>query len=170
MGYKVHTHVRFNPWNKSLCIYCTLVYSPHVSNIRGRQYDVEVLNRAFKRSDIIQSISINTSSCSAFIIPMWSISIRVLKRYAYRYPIPFKGISTTSSVVLSRPVMWKQYELQEKHYQAPFWYMVHDKAWRRTTLCHMESMDGSMLPAITCGPRSSNRQSFLNLSLQMESL
>ena len=122
---KIDVDVGFNAWDTDVCIYCTLVYSPHANNIRGRQYDVEVLSRAFKRSDIIQSISINTSSCSAFIIPMWSVAIQLVLRLHDLNFITFEGLNTTSNAVLSNLIMWKQYKLKEEHYQAPFWYMVH---------------------------------------------
>ena len=119
----VSKDVRFNPWNSDSCIYCTLVYSPHKSNIRGRQYDVEVLNRESMRRDIIQSVTIDTSSCNAFAIPMWSVSITWNRLHMDR--VMLKGINTTGNAVLKYMLLWKQYKLQDEHYMAPFWYMVH---------------------------------------------
>ena len=119
---KTAVNVTFDSWN-DLCTYCTLIYPSFVSNIKGRQYDVEVLHGAFKRKEIIQSISINTGSCNAFTIPMWSVSIQLIRRI--HDPKTFEGINTTSTVVLSNLAMWRQYQLQEGDYQVPFWYMVH---------------------------------------------
>ena len=119
----VSKDVRFTPWNSDLCIYCTLVYPPYKSNIRGRQYDVEVLNRESMRRDIIQSVTIDTSSCNAFTIPMWSVSITWNQLYMDR--VMLKGINTTGNAVLKHMLLWKQYKLQGEHYMAPFWYMVH---------------------------------------------
>ena len=118
--------VRFTPWNSDSCTYCTLVYPPHKSNIRGRQYDIEVLNRESMRRDIIQSVTIDTSSCNAFIIPMWSVSITWKQLLVpSHYEVMLKGINTTHNAVLNYMVLWKQYKLQEEHSMAPFWYMVH---------------------------------------------
>ena len=121
----IRAEVKFNPLQSDLCIYCTLVYLPraHISKIKGRQYDVEVLNKAFTRKDLIQSISIDTSSCNAFITPMWFVSIQV-HRYFEEKGI-FDGINTRVFTVLSGTVLWKRYKLPEAHSTGPFWYMVH---------------------------------------------
>ena len=116
----IKTNLTFNPGNNNLCIYWTVFYPLHMSNIRGVDYEVEVLNGAFTRYSIIYLISINTSSCSPFIIPVWSLLITF-------YPVDesqLKGINTISNELLSDLVWWKMYELQV-HYTAPFWYMIH---------------------------------------------
>ena len=118
--------VIFNPWNSDLCISCMLVYTPHKSNMRGRQYDEAVLNRASMRRDAIRSVTIDTSSCNAFITPMWSVTITwniILP--SEDEPIMLKGINTTGNAKLTSLLLWKQYKLQEEHSNAPFWYMVH---------------------------------------------
>ena len=119
----IRAEVKFDTWNSDSCIYCTLVYPPHKSNIRGRQYDVEVWNKASMRRDIIQSVTIDTSSCNASIINRWLVSIR-LNQFVEDEGI-FEGINTIVSTVLSGFVLWKQYKLQEAHSTGPFWYMVH---------------------------------------------
>ena len=117
------TNITFNPGNNNLCIYCTVFYPPHmsnISNIRGAGYEIEVLNKAFTRYSIIYSISINTSSCSPFIIPLWSLLIT----FYTMDESELTGINTSSSELLSDLVWWKMYDLQV-HYTAPFWYMIH---------------------------------------------
>ena len=68
-------NVRFNAEDRDSCVYCTVTYAPHVSNIKGRQFDVEISNKTFERRDLIKSVFINISSCNVFSIPTWSVFI-----------------------------------------------------------------------------------------------
>ena len=79
-------HLRFNPEEGDSCIYCTVSYVPHRSNIKGIQHDAETLNKAFERIGIIQSILISMNSCDVFTIPMWSIFLRndIMQRNRYQ--------------------------------------------------------------------------------------
>ena len=104
----------FTPRNKDWCIYCTVFYRPHLSNIIGEEYEKEVLNRTFTRDRIIYFISINTSTCNSFVIPVWSLSIKVKTKYK------FTGINTVGVSLLSGHVWWKVYELHQVPYTAPF--------------------------------------------------
>ena len=63
-----------------LYIYIYLfIYSTHPGNIKGRQYDVEMIDvfetRAIKRHDFIRSIFINISASNAFDAPVWTLHI-----------------------------------------------------------------------------------------------
>ena len=52
----------------------TIFYSPHPSNIKGRQYDQETISdRPFIRIDFIRSIFINVRACNLTMVPMWEI-------------------------------------------------------------------------------------------------
>ena len=118
----ISTLVRFKPWNKDQCIYCTVFYRPHFSNIIGEEYQKEVLNRAFTRNSVIDSISINTSTCNPFVIFVWSLSIKV----GGIMLIPnLRSINTVCNALLSGLVWWEIYELQQVHYTTPFWHMIH---------------------------------------------
>ena len=118
----IPTVIRFNPWNNDRCIYCTVFYCPRLSNIIDEEYKNEVLNRAFTRHGVIDSISINTSTCNAFMIPVWSLSIKVGK---ITYNPIIRRINTVVNAVLSGLVWWEIYELHQVHYTVPFWYMIH---------------------------------------------
>ena len=60
----------------------TIFYSPHPSNIRGRQYDHEILSgRSFTRTDFIQSVFINMSAIHLVIAPVWTIDIQNRKSW-----------------------------------------------------------------------------------------
>ena len=65
--------------HKYSCSYITVFYSTHPSNIKGRQYDVEMIDmyetRAIKRQDFIRSIFINISASNAFDAPVWTLHI-----------------------------------------------------------------------------------------------
>ena len=65
-------YLRFYPEEGDSCIYCTISYIPHRSNIKPRQHNAETLNKAFERIGIIQSVLISVSSCDVFTIPIWS--------------------------------------------------------------------------------------------------
>ena len=116
--------VNFRTESADSCIYCTVIYDPHFSNIRGRQYDMEVSNKAFQWRDFILSIYINMSSCSTYIIciPLWSISIEAVPNYYYR-TVP-SSVNSTHYVFLFHFLLVKYHNLQEMH-RFPVWYMVH---------------------------------------------
>ena len=75
-------NMRFNPESEEPCIYCTVSYVLHLSNMKGRQYDVQVSNKALEITDLIKSVFINTSTCDVYTIPIWSSS-----KTANIYPI-----------------------------------------------------------------------------------
>ena len=60
------------------CVSCTIFYVPHLSNIRGRVYDVQMLETSTSQTiiDFIQSVVVNLSSCDMFAIPDWTVKIR----------------------------------------------------------------------------------------------
>ena len=113
----------FIPRNNDWCIYCTVFYPPHLSNIKGEEYAKEVLNRSFTKVGIIYSISINTSTCNPFVIPVWSLLIEVEGDKSNNADRP--NIDTVFSAVLSGLVWWQKYILYPVHYAIRFWYMIH---------------------------------------------
>ena len=61
------------------CLSTTIFYEPHFSNIRGRQYDVELLISSITcRQDYIQSIFINMTTCNIMYFHQWTIAIQKL--------------------------------------------------------------------------------------------
>ena len=61
------------------CLYITVFYTPHPSNIAGRQYDVETMELLMLQRGIIRYGSIKTiviSTRNAFDIPTWEVRIR----------------------------------------------------------------------------------------------
>ena len=59
------------------CITFTIFFSPHFSNIRGRQYDQETTygNKSISRCSLIQSIFITMNGCDLWNIPVWTLYI-----------------------------------------------------------------------------------------------
>ena len=76
---EVHNHSWFHT---------TVFYSPHPSNIKGRQYDVEMIDmyrtRTVTRIDFIQFIFINMSTSNIFDAPVWYLHI-TKDEYTYNY-------------------------------------------------------------------------------------
>ena len=111
------TKIRFATERSGDCIYCTVIYAPHLSNVWGRQYDMEVSNKAFRRRDFIRAIYINMSLCSTFIIPIWSVSIETDNTYPLR-------VNFTHYLYLS-DFLLRKYQTFHEMYMFPVWYMVH---------------------------------------------
>ena len=112
------TKITFKTERSGDCIYCTVIYAPHLNNVWGRQYDTEVSNKAFQRRDLIQSIYINMSICSAFIFPIWSLSIKRDYGFAnHRY-------NFTHYLFLSHSLLQKYHKFLEG-YAFPIWYLVY---------------------------------------------
>ena len=69
--------ILFQAGHKSSCINITILYSPHPSNIRGRQYDSETRywNITFQRRGLIKSVFMNMNTCDLWNVPLWSLLI-----------------------------------------------------------------------------------------------
>ena len=114
----IATNIRFKTERSGDCIYCTVIYAPHLSNVWSRQYDIEVSNKTFQRRDFIRSIYINMSLCSTFIIPIWSMSVQ-----KDNYFIPDR-YNFTHYLFLS-DFLLRKYHVFREGYAFPVWYMVH---------------------------------------------
>ena len=117
-------HLRFNPEEGDSCVYCTVSYFPHRSNIKGRQHDAETLNKAFERKGVIQSVFINMSSCYVFTIPMWSIFLgNDIDQWTKDETLQVI-YNSTYHLVLSPYLSVKKYRLFGTRFPAA-WFMVH---------------------------------------------
>ena len=72
-------HMVLTPLYEASCVYCTTFYFPHVSNIHGRQHDVDVdaLNTKLHKDDNMRSVLVNMSACrtNVFTVSVWRIRI-----------------------------------------------------------------------------------------------
>ena len=109
-------HLRFNPEEGDSCIYCTVSYVPHRSNIKGIQHYAQTLNKAFERIGIIQSILISMSSCDVFTIPMWSIHLENDRMQWNRHQT-FQAINSTYYLFLSPFTSVTIYKLLGRNFQ-----------------------------------------------------
>ena len=114
--------MRFRTESADACIYCTVIYAPHLSNIRGRHYDMEVSNKAFQRRELILSIYINMSSCSKNIYPLWSVSIEQAESSNHIVP---PSANSTYYVFLYDFLLGKYHDLHDMFHMFPVWYLVH---------------------------------------------
>ena len=115
-------NIRFNT-DTGDCVYCTVSYAPRFSNIKGRQFDVEVLNEPFERRDLIKFVFINISSCNIYSIPTWSVVIYSKQRERGYTNRLFPGINFH---------FLAQFVFERRHYLSshidimpPSWCMVH---------------------------------------------
>ena len=117
-------HLKFNPEDADSCIYCTVSYFPHRSNIKERQPDAETLNNAFERKGIIQFVFINMSSCGVFTIPTWSISLGNDRMQRNMYQNIQVINNSTYYLFLSPFLSVKKYRLFRTSLPEA-WFMVH---------------------------------------------
>ena len=97
---EVHNHSWFHT---------TVFYSPHPSNIKGRQYDVEMIDmyhtRTVTRIDFIQFIFISMSTSNIFDAPVWYLHI-TKDEYTYNYIM-----NTSYFTFLTTDFLQKSYKL-----------------------------------------------------------
>ena len=105
---KLQCFVSYEDYEHS-CYYITLFYSTHPSNIIGRQYDVETVDlhslKSITRHDFIQSIFIDTSTCSLFDFTSWTLEI-IKYEQTYHYTM-----NTTYYTFLPSAVLKQHYKL-----------------------------------------------------------
>ena len=111
---EVHNHSWFHT---------TVFYSPHPSNIKGRQYDVEMIDmsrtRTITRLDFIQFIFINMSTSNIFDAPVWYLHTRK-DEYTYNY-----AMNTSYFTFLPNDFLQKSYRLGFNSWQ---------KHWRNSKI------------------------------------
>ena len=117
-------------------LHITVFYSTHPSNIKGRQYDVEMIDmsetRDIARHDFIWSIFINISTSNAVDAPVWSLHI-AKDEHTYYYTM-----NTTYFTFLPTDFLQQSYKLgfyssmhgQRQNSKLPvtathLWVMVH---------------------------------------------
>ena len=70
-------HMYFSAYHRTSCINIAVFYSPHLSNLRGRQYDRETRywDKTFERRELIKSVFLNMTTCDLWNVPDWVLKI-----------------------------------------------------------------------------------------------
>ena len=125
-------HIHFIGFLRASCMNATIYYSPHPSNIRGRQYDQETISGrgTFGRKDFVHSIVINMCACNLLTVRVWQI-IKLAQGGDNKFGIKVlqKEANTTRSYTLPADVVpvhvvWHPSSANINKLR-PFWFMVH---------------------------------------------
>ena len=119
--------IYFASFLRTSCMNITIFYHPHVSNIRGRQYDHKAMGyRSFYHwGDFVQSIFINMCSCTLVEFPLWAMAIETPDKsvvFNIRLPNTIKIAYLPADILLVRSTFFGFYDLPQ---EASAWVLVH---------------------------------------------
>ena len=108
------------------CVWCTIQYGGKVSNVMGRQNEVEITNKAFHREDNITSVVIDMSACNTFEIPIWSLFIEEFRTVLFRFSA-LRDINHTYHQLWPRHHLDIVYRPFSADARGPAWLIIHMK-------------------------------------------
>ena len=115
-------NIKFSTSLRTSCMNITIFYFPHVSNIRGRQYDQKAISghRSFTIwNDFIQSVVINMCACTFDTVPVWFIEMHgclqpgeiSTNSYSYQLTADYLLVEKVFSTIYPKPLSWLMFQM-----------------------------------------------------------